>query len=211
MSDPVKSGLWLKHAHHISGVLLIGYISIHLFNHLVILHSVQAHLDFMEVARKAYRFPPVEILLFVAVLFQVVSGSTLLWKKWKSVNTIWDRLQIYSGAYFIYFLIAHPAAVLYGRYVLHLDTNLYYGAAVLNINPLYYFFVFHYGLAIAAFFVHTACVHRVKIQVYVSEKNARYQASAIVLVGIILSILLVISMMGMSIPHEYLKGFGGGN
>lgn len=209
MSDPSKSSPWLKRAHHISGLLLIGYISIHLLNHLMILYSVQAHLDFMEVARKAYRFPPIEILLFMAVLFQVGSGSSLLWKKWKSVDTIWDRLQVYSGAYFIYFLVAHPAAVLFGRYAWHLDTNLYFGAAVLNIDPLYYFFMLHYGLAIAAFFIHTACVHRIMMQAYVSQKNATWQASAIILVGIALSILIVSHMMGMSIPPEYLEGFGG--
>jgi succinate dehydrogenase/fumarate reductase cytochrome b subunit len=210
MGDPAKSAPWLKRAHHISGMLLIGFISIHLLNHLMILDSVQAHLDFMEVARKVYRFPPIEILLLMAVLFQVGSGSRLLWRKWKSVDTIWDRLQVYSGAYFIYFLIAHPAAVLFGRYVLHLDTNLYYGAAVLNIDPLYYFFALHYGLAITAFFMHTACVHRIKMSAYVSQKNATWQASALILTGILLSIIIVSHMMGMSIPPEYLEGFGGG-
>ncbi len=210
MSDPAISAPWLKRAHHISGMLLIGYISMHLLNHLMILDSVQAHLDFMEAARKVYRFLPVEILLLMAVLFQVGSGSRLLWRKWKTVDTIWDRLQVYSGAYFIYFLMAHPAAVFFGRYAMHLDTNLYYGAAVLHIDPLYYFFTLHYGLAIVAFFMHTACVHRIKMSAYVSQQHATWQASALIVVGIMLSTIIVNHMMGTPIPAEYLEVFGGG-
>lgn len=146
--------LTLKKAHYFSGILLIGFIIGHLLNHMMIFFSVEAHLQFMDTYRKIYRFPPAEFLLIGSVLFQVFSGVRLIWLKWNHLKSTWDRLQIISGMYFIYFLVAHPAAVLVGRHVMKLDTNLYYGAAVLNVKPLSYLFVFHYGLAIIAFFTH---------------------------------------------------------
>ena len=197
----------IKKAHHFSGILLITFIVVHLLNHIMIFFSIEAHLEFMNVARKVYRHPVIEPILFASILFQVSSGCLLLWKKWRQADSIWDKLQIYSGIYFIYFLIAHPAAVLFGRQVWHLDTNLFFGAAVLNLNPLYYYFVFHYGLAIAAFFTHVACVHRIKMQAYTSQKNASTQSKIILAVGIVLAILIVSKMMDIPIPQEYLDGY----
>lgn len=199
--------LTLKKAHYFSGLMLIGFIIGHLLNHMMIFFSAEAHLQFMDAYRKIYRFLPVELLLISSVLFQVISGVRLIWLKWNQVEFIWDRLQIISGMYFIYFLVAHPAAVLAGRYVMKLDTNLYYGAAVLNVNPLLYFFVFHYGLAIIAFFTHVACVHRKRMDRYCSAQQATYQSMFMIGVGIVLSVLLVYNMMGIFIPPEYLRPY----
>lgn len=198
-----------KKAHHFSGILLIAFISTHLLNHLMILSSIESHIVFMDYYRKIYRFPPIEILLFCSLIFQIFSGGWLLRVKWKKVSTVWDKLQIYSGGYFIYFLIAHPAAVLFGRYVWNLDTNLYFGAAVLNINPLYYFFTLHYGFAILAFFVHVACVHRVKMKAYASERSVIIQSAFIIILGFILSVLILNYMIGIPVPEDYLRRFDG--
>lgn len=198
---------WLKKAHLFSAILLIIFIVSHLINHLMILHSEEAHLQFMNVIRKIYRFPPIEILLYTALLFQSISGSALLWRKRKNLNNIWDKLQLFSGAYFIYFLVAHPAAVLYGRYVLNLDTNLYYGAVVLTIAPLYYFFTLHYGLAIVAFFVHTACAVRLKMQSFTGIKTSNVQSILIILFGVIIALKVLSELMKVAIPKEYLDVF----
>ena len=196
-----------KKVHYISGIFLIVFITGHLLNHLMILVSPELHISFMEIFRKFYRLPPVEILLYMAVLIQVFSGTKLLRKKWNNVQSIWDRLQIYSGMFFIYFLIIHPMAVLYGRYIWHLDTNLYFGASVLNVNPLVYYFTFHYGLATIAFFTHMACIHRVKMQSYTSIHLAANQARLLIVLGLIISFLIVYNMMGIDIPKEYLEKY----
>lgn len=91
--------------------------------------------------------------------------------------------------------------------VLNLDTNLYFGAAVLNISPIQYFFVFHYGLAILAFFTHLSCVHLQKMQRYVTLQMATVQATVIIIIGAILSVVIVGRMVGIAIPPEYLIGF----
>lgn len=173
----------------------------------MLFHSEETHLQFMTIARKIYRFTPIEILLFVVVLFQLISGVLLLKNKWKDLNNVWDRIQFFSGAYFIYFLIAHLSAILYGRYTLGLDTNLYFGAAVLNISPMRYFFLFHYGFAIIAFFSHTACVHRKKMNAFVSRKTANVQSVLIICLGVTLAFVLIRKMMELIIPLEYISPF----
>ncbi|MEQ8303813.1 MAG: hypothetical protein RIB47_10505 [Cyclobacteriaceae bacterium] len=197
----------IKRIHYFSGLILIAFISVHILNHATILISEDTHLAFMQYYRKVYRLPLLEGVLFCAILIQVVSGGTMLLKKWRTGKSRWARIQLISGGYFVYFLIVHPAAVLYGRYVLNLDTNLYFGAAVLNISPIQYFFVFHYGLAILAFFTHLSCVHQQKMQRHVTLRMATVQATVIIIIGAILSVVIVGRMVGIAIPPEYLIGF----
>jgi hypothetical protein len=161
----------------------------------------------METYRKIYRIPIVEVLLYTAVLVQVVSGGRLLWKKWRHTQGIWDKLQVWSGAFFLYFLLMHPMAVIWGRYVWEVDTNLYFGASVVNIKPFLYFYVFHYGFSIWAFFTHLACVHRVKMARFVSLRSAEVQATALVILGLVMAVLIVYNMMGMDIPQVYLENY----
>lgn len=196
-----------KKIHYFTGILLILFISGHVLNHTMILVSEELHLQFMATFRKIYRIPVVEVLLYAAVGVQLVTGGRLLWKKWRHTHGIWDKLQVWSGAFFLYFLVMHPLAVIWGRYVWELDTNLYFGAAVLNVKPLVYYFVFHYGLSIWAFFTHLACVHRVKMTRWVSVRSANVQATAMVIAGLVMAVLIVYNMMGMDIPQEYLENY----
>ena len=70
-----------------------------MFIHLLFLHSEGLHLRFMRSARKVYRNPVIESLLFAGVLLQVVSGITLVISKWNKVENYFDRIQIASGLY----------------------------------------------------------------------------------------------------------------
>lgn len=196
-----------KKIHYFTGIFLILFIGGHILNHSMILVSEELHLQFMAAYRKIYRIPVVEVVLYLAVLIQVGSGGRLLWKKWRHTKGIWDKMQVWSGAFFLYFLLVHPLAVLYGRYVWELDTNLYFGASVVNIKPLVYYYVFHYGLSIWAFFTHLACVHRVKMRRFVSARSAGIQATVMVVVGLVMAVLIVYNMTGMDIPEVYLEKY----
>jgi hypothetical protein len=177
-------------------------------NHLMLFQDEQAHIDFMKVARKFYRHPVAETLLLVAVLSQVISGIQLLIKKWKYRSDNFIKFQIYSGMFLAYFLTAHVSVVLLARYILRSDTNLYFGASGLNNNPLYFYFIIHYGLAVVSIFVHIACAHRTKISRYVTERTAKLHAFAIMGLGIIISCLIIYKMMHITIPLEYHFPFG---
>jgi len=53
-------------------------VLLHIAGHLVGLHSVEAHIAFMDAARMVCPRPPVEEVLLIAVAFQIWSGIALL-------------------------------------------------------------------------------------------------------------------------------------
>lgn len=193
-----------KKIHYFTAILLILFIGGHLLNHAMLFISPEAHLRFMESFRKVYRLPVVEVLLYLAVYVQAVTGFKLLWKKWRRAKGFWDRLQLYSGAFLLYFLLMHTSAVLVGRYIWELDTNLYFGASVVKVKPFLYYYVFHYSLSVLAFFSHLACVHRQKMARYVSPRAAYWQAMALVAFGLAMGVLLVWRLLDVDVPKEYL-------
>lgn len=180
------------------------FIFLHLLNHTMILFSEQSYIEFMEFARKIYRNPIAESLLVLSIVIQVGTGIQLVWRKKKKQKSVFERLQLYSGLYFVYFLISHTSAIFVGRYYLRVDTNLYFGAAVVNISPALYFFIFHYGLAILAFFTHVGSLHFFRMQKHVSRKHANRQAWVILISGAVLAVLIVSKLMQVEVPESYL-------
>ena len=142
----------IKTIHYYTGLTLALFIGIHLLNHLFILHSEAMHVRFMQKARKIYRNPMIEGILLTAVVLQIVSGICLIIRKWSKTDSWFDWVQICSGLYLSLFLTNHIRAVLAGRYKMHADTNLYYGAGVMNMWPQKLFYIPYYSLAILAFF-----------------------------------------------------------
>lgn len=154
----------------------------------------------MESARKVYRFIAVETLLLVCVTFQMASGLWLVFRGWKQRQGRVAWVQAISGAYLALFIIIHVGAVLFGRSVLHLDTNFYYAAAGMHVHPYEYFFAPYYFLAVLAFFTHTGCA------LYWRFGSKRVVA-ACAMAGAIVSLLIVLSLAGLirpfQIPGEY--------
>jgi len=73
-----------------------------------------------------------------------------------------DRLQIWTGLYLAIFLVIHVSVVLVGRFILHLDTNFYFGVAGLNSFPFSLFFILYPLLWTGNYFLfgHIDAVHR---------------------------------------------------
>lgn len=195
--------------HYYAGLIMAFFIGLHLLNHTMILISEEMYISFMDFARKIYRNPVSETLLMTAILVQVFSGIKLFRKKWAQKRNLFDKLRLFSGLYFTYFLITHTAAVLAGRYYFGLDTNLYFGASVVNMYPALLFYIFHYGLAVFAFFAHIGSLHYVKIQRYVSEKAARNHGYLFLITGILIAFLIVGKLMTVDVPDEYLNVYEG--
>ncbi|HEY3406347.1 MAG TPA: hypothetical protein VGK59_23325 [Ohtaekwangia sp.] len=193
----------IKKIHYITGILLGLFIGLHIVNHLMIVKGENAHIHFMKSIRSFYRNPFVETILLLAVLTQVSSGITLARKRWNNAITTFEKLQLWSGLFFVYFLVSHTSAVLIGRHVLHLDTNLYYGASPLNNNPLKFYFIFHYGIALLAFFVHVGCAHHAKMKRFIHERTAIRQSWIIMILGVIITGIILFRMMQITIPEEY--------
>jgi len=115
---------WLRVAHGVAGVIVLLFVTFHLFNHLFGLISPEAHTAVMEVGRQVYRAPFVEPVLVVALLFQVFSGLRLAWS-W-SVHSVdaYRIVQIGSGVFLAVFILGHLNAVfIFARTYAGIDTG----------------------------------------------------------------------------------------
>ena len=194
----------IKSIHYYTGLTLAIYIGTHLLNHLLILHSEAMHINFMHKARKVYRNPMVEGVLLIAVMLQILSGLFLITQKWTKADSWFDWVQICSGLYLSLFLTNHVKAVLMGRHKLHLDTNLYYGAGVMNMWPQKLIFIPYYSLAILAFFFHVACIHRIKMKEFVPKDVAEQQAIGVMILGCVFMFLIIFKMSHLKMPADYI-------
>ncbi len=199
--------------HRLSACVIGGFIAVHLFNHLVALGGIDEHIAFMEAFRLIYRLPIVEVLLLSCVFIQVGSGFFLIKSRWGVRQDFYERLQAISGGYLAFFLLNHVGAVLFGRYFFNLDTNFYFAAAGMHINPLQYFFVPYYFLAVLAIFGHLACAfHWLSREHLVIETRNRL-GYVIIAIGALASLLIVLAFAGsfypVDIPTEYRATYGG--
>jgi hypothetical protein len=195
----------LRKLHYYSAIIISVFIVLHLFNHAASLISIEKHIEVMDTFRKIYRNPFAEMLLLVAVIFQVFSGIRLFGIRRKTTTGFFEKLQLWSGLYLAIFFLIHVSAVMAGRFILQLDTNFYFGAAGLNRFPFNLFFIPYYALAIFSFFAHIASVHYKKMKA--RNMNATLQARVIILIGIIVAFVLIYGLTnefkGIVIPDGY--------
>jgi hypothetical protein len=193
-------GSYVRILHYYSGLTLASFVALHLYNHLMALGGLQRHIDIMNSLRIVYRNPIVESLLLIAVAIQIFSGLRLYLRLKKNPGYGFAKLQIWSGLYLSFFFIFHVLAVLYGRTVQHLDTNVYYGIAGLNAFPYLFFFVPYYALAIMAFFTHIAAVHVQKMRRPIFGLPPRTQSIVIIMIGLAFTLIIL---------HTFTDGFKG--
>jgi len=190
----------VRKLHRIGAVLVALFVLAHLANHLAALGGIGAHLRFMEGARRVYRQPIVEPVLLLAVAVQAGSGLRLLAAGWKRRAGWLARLQAASGGYLALFLLIHVAAVLFGRAVLDLDTNVHFAAAGLQVWPYQLFFVPYYFLAVLALFTHLGCALARRAG---TAPHRRLAALAVPMcVGGVLAAVLLAALMGELYPYE---------
>lgn len=197
----------LKKIHLISGSIITVFVGLHVFNHFISIYGIERHIELMHTLRLFYRNPFVEIILLSAVLVQIISGIKLFKTNRKTAVAFFDKLHIWSGLYLAVFFIIHISAVLVGRFLLHLDTNFYFGAAGINTFPFNIFFIPYYALAILSFFAHLASIHSKKMKQTLAGLTPSKQALLILAFGCMLTVVLFYGLTnhfnGVSIPKEY--------
>ncbi|WP_299060524.1 hypothetical protein [uncultured Polaribacter sp.] len=197
----------MKRIHCLSGVLISFFVGLHLFNHLYSILGADVHVQMMNNLRVIYRNIIAEVILLFAVITQIFSGIKLFFKKRKNNINFFEKLQVWTGLYLAIFFFVHMSAVLYGRLLLNLDTNFYFGVAGLNTFPLNLFFMPYYGLAIISFFGHISAVHSKKMKNKILGIEQNIQSYIILIIGTILSLVILYGLTngftGVVIPKEY--------
>ncbi len=187
--------------HRTSATVLVVFACMHIANHLASLSSIALHIDFMARAREIYRQPIVEALILSCVVMQIASGLWLVLRDWSQRKGLLPWLQAISGGYLAMFLLVHVGAVIVGRTVLNLDTNFYFAAAGINVQPFQFFFAPYYFLAVLALFAHLGCA--AFWMFHSSSLTVRRMLIVVpTLIGGIISLLIVLSLAGLIHPFE---------
>lgn len=191
----------LRTLHRTSAIFIVAFACLHVANHLASLAGIPTHIAFMEIARKLYRHPVVEVPLLLCVAFQVASGLWFVLRGWKQRQGWVAWLQAISGALLAFFLLVHVGAVLYARTVLNLDTNFFFAAAGFHVPPNQLFFGPYYFLAVLSLFTHLGCA--AYWHLHTSPPRTRVIAIALpMLVGGAVSLIIVLSLAGKLQPVE---------
>lgn len=197
----------MKRIHYISGLTIAIFIGLHLFNHCFSILGADKHIEVMTTLRHFYRNIFVEIILLLAVATQIYSGLKLYRTKRKIVQTLFEKMQIWTGLYLAIFFVIHLSAVLAGRIILNLDTNFYFGVAGLNSFPVNLFFIPYYFLASVSFFGHISAIHNQRMTKNIFGINPYRQSIGILTIGICFAIFLIYGLtnkfQGFQIPSDY--------
>lgn len=197
----------IRKIRYISGLTITIFIGLHLFNHFCSVFGIDKHIEIMDVLRHFYRNIFFETILLLAVVVQIISGLKLFNLNRKIARTAFEKIHIWTGMYLAYFFIFHLGAVFGGRFILHLDTNFYFGAAELNSFPFSLFFIPYYALAIMSFFGHIASLHSKKMKSDIINLAPKQQAKSIIAFGFVLTVVIFYGLtnhfQGVQIPKEY--------
>lgn len=190
----------VRKLHRYGAVVLALYLLVHIANHLAALGGIDAHLRFMDAARLVYRQPLAEAVLLLAAAAQAFSGLRMLASGWDRRKGWLPWLQAASGAYLALFLLIHVSAVLFGRVVLDLDTNVHFAAAGLQVWPYSLFFLPYYFLAVLALFTHLGCALARRAGPLPGRRALVLAVP--VSAGAVVSGLIVVALMGKLAPYE---------
>ncbi len=201
----------LRPLHRSSAFAISAFALVHLLNHLMMLGGPEAHIGFMDVARRIYRQPIVEGLLLACVAFQIGSGVWMLMRGWRGRSGLVPWLQALSGAYLALFLLNHVAAVLVGRFSDGLDTNLHFAAAGFYVDPWPWFFAPYYFLAVLALLTHVGCAVYWNLPEATPQALRKRWVFGFVAAGAMMGAIFLAGMNGsfgaLDVPGEYTDSY----
>lgn len=155
----------LRSVHRYSALVVATYAVMHITNHLLGFAGTDIHLEVMAALRHVYRFRPFEFLLLAAVGIQVATGLWMFFAGLRARRGAVAWVQALSGLTLSGFLALHLTAIFYGRLQLHLDTNIFYAAAGMQLPGPRTFFGPYYFAGVLALFVHAGCaLYRLRLR-----------------------------------------------
>ena len=194
-------------AHRLIAAGLGLFLVTHFAVHLSAILGPDTHLKWLGFVQGAYQNRVIEPLLVIAILIQIGLGMKFVWLRWKQPQKgFWGWMQILSGLYLAFFFMIHTSAALYTRYGVGLDTNFYWAAGTLNVEPLQYFFTPYYFLGVTSVFAHLASA------VFFGWPQKGRMASLFILgLGMGIAALIVSIFSGafyeIDLPAEYIEYF----
>ncbi len=198
-SSSVASTAGFRQVHASSAIVLGIFAVVHVFNHSLAIFSLGTHVAVMHVLRVVYRERIVEIILVAAVVVQVVTGLTMVWKYALRRASPLRNLQLVSGLYLAAFLASHLIAVFTTRHqgmdttfawASHAPAGMLGALSTVSLLP-------RYSLAVLAVFVHLACQARWNLGRVMSASAARTASYGVMALGGAASVVISLAACGV--------------
>jgi succinate dehydrogenase/fumarate reductase cytochrome b subunit len=194
--------------HRLSGIVVASFLLLHVTNHLFALGGPEWHIAVTNLFRHIYRSLLVEVVLLMCVIFQIISGIVLVFKKGFLRQPFYVLIQIISGLYLSFFMIYHVWAVMLGRYTWNVNTDFYFAATVANQYPEKLFFIPYYTLSLISVFAHIACAHYLKrmerlnkfsdsVRTETYRRKYKKEVAGICITGAVITFLIMIAISGV--------------
>lgn len=179
--------------------VLLGFLLYHIVNHLLALGSPDLHRALLDFGRQWYRSAWVEPILLAAFAGLLASGAAMAWRYAARSGDRYRTLQTVSGAYLLFFLLAHLLAVLGARQG-GIETDWQFAVGTNGLLDGRGLLTPYYVLSLAAVISHLACGTRIVLLKHgVSTIAARHAFRVIMLIGALVTLLITLAMFGMHI------------
>jgi len=196
---------WLLHVHGVGAAIVIcGFVSLHLFNHLTGFWSADTHIAVMDVLRRWYRSGVIEPLVVAFMLFMVISGALLLRARLSRPAGFFETLQTVTGAYLGIYILGHMNSVfIYARLSAGIETDFWFasgGEAGLLGDPWSVRLLPHYALGVWSVITHAGCgLRTVLLSHGVAERAADRVAGWISGLGGAVAIPIILALVRIHI------------
>ncbi len=196
---------WLRPIHGAgAAVIVAGFVSLHLFNHLTGFWSADTHIAVMHVLRKWYRSPVVEPLVVALMLFMVISGGVLLRARLSRPAGFFETAQTMTGAYLGIYILGHMNSVfIYARLSAGIDTDFWFasgGKAGLLGDPWSVRLLPHYALGVWSVITHAGCgLRTVLLSHGVAMRTADRVAVWLSILGAVVTIPMILALVRIHI------------
>jgi succinate dehydrogenase hydrophobic anchor subunit len=189
----------LRKIHGFSALfLLMGFLVLHLGNHLAALWTVQTQNDVMIFLRGWYRSTWVQPIIIGLFGTMIVTGILLVVRYTATTADKFRTLQTASGSYFAAFIAAHTLAVFTAR-ANDVDTNWEFAAGGplgLLHQPWRGALIDYYALSVFLIAVHTALGLRI---VLLGHHTKESTANRVVCVGTVVGALVTALIMAAAL------------
>jgi hypothetical protein len=193
----------LASAHAVSAcAIIVLFIAPHLGNHLTGLWSGHAHIATMRAVRSIYRTDITQPLLLTLIVFQIVSGLTLVSSRLQQQDTLLGTLQTMTGIYVAVFFLGHLTAVFAARHA-GIDTNWNWltdndRGLLSDLSSLR--LVGHYWVGPIAIVTHLACgLRALLLQQHAPAARANGLAFGLMALAVVASSAILAGLLGLHI------------
>ena len=196
---------WLRPIHGtVAALVILGFVALHVGNHLTGFWSPETHIAVMKVLRKWYRSEVVEPILVALMLFMVLSGALLLRARLTRPAGPFETLQTVTGAYLAMYIVAHMnSAFIYARMHGGIDTNFWWAAgshAYLLGDPWSVRLLPHYAIAVWGVITHAGCGLRTVLLAHgVAQGTADRATVWISVFGALVALPVILGLVGVHI------------